>query len=54
MKKGLSEWTGRNHTTFGSRAMSNGSEKQIKLMKIEELKLKFTKENSDRLFKEMS
>ena len=34
--------------------MSGGSEKEIKQMKIDELKLKFTKENSDRLFKEMS
>ena len=54
MNRVLSEWTGRNYTTLGSRAMSGGSEKEIKQMRLDELKLKFTKENSDRLFKEMS
>lgn len=43
-----------NTAMTGSRDMSIGSDKEKKKLKIDELKLKFTKENSAKLFQEMS
>ena len=47
MNRTKSEWTERNQNMFGDRAQSSSSEKEIRKMKIEELKLKFTRENSE-------
>ena len=54
MNRAQSDWTGRKQNAQGIRALSGGSDKEIRQMQIEELKLKFTRENSERLFKEMS